>query len=1131
LRADPEAVVDLIYNEFLLRRQMRETPGLEEYLMRFPVLAGPIRAQLEVYGVLRPASGLGSGAEEQTGDQLNRPPEPPAVMSPEWFVGRSFGDYELLEEIGRGGMGVVFKARQRGLNRVVALKMNLAGQLASPIDVQRFRTEAEAVAQLQHPHIVQVFQVGEHEGLPYMALEYATGGSLARQLNGTPFRPTEAARLVETLARAMQAAHERGIVHRDLKPANVLLTGDGSPKITDFGLAKKFDDAAGLTVSGAIMGTPSYMAPEQAEGKGQAIGPVTDVYALGAILYELLTGRPPFKAVTRLDTILQVLNEEPVPPRQLQSKTPRDLETICLKCLAKESDRRYKSAEALAEDLENWLAERPIRARPVGLWERNWKWIQRQPAVATLVLVGSVAAFVFVAFLVRTLDNTALEATNDQLQKALGEAERAKHSEEDQKSQTEKVKAELEKYLYFSRVARAEHECGVGDVGRAKALLEACPAFLRHWEWHYWRGRSYVPRRTHHLETDPVNAVAYSSDGKKLAFAGRDHSVWVGDGQLAWVNLKGLVLRGHTGPVACVTFSPDGQTLASASHDQTIKVWDLAQRQVDFQRDEPATGHETFTHRGHKGPVRGVVYSPDGRFLASASDDQTVKIWNTATGKELLTLREHAGPVRAVAYSPDGQFLASASNDRTVKMWDVAAAQTAFTLDQHIGQVVSVAFHPNGQQLAAATEEAGRQGEVKVWDLTTRKALFTIPGHPGGTRSVAFSPDGGRLASAGNDQVIRFWDGTTGRLLLTLRGHTTAVTGLAFHPDGSLLASAGGEPGTAGEVKVWELTCPKNPVELRGHGGPVNGVAISPDSDRLASASDDRTVKVWDLTTDREIFTLEGHGGAVTSVAFSPRMLWLASGSQDATVRIWDATTGKPVHVCCGHKGRVSGVTFSPDGQRLASAGGEAGQPGEVIIWEVASGKEILRLSGHASSIASVAFHPNGQRLASAGADRSVKVWNAITGQVIFDVTGHFLPVTSVGFGPDDLLASGGQDRTVRIWNSATGKLVHLLQGDLSEINGVAFSSDGKRLVAGGADGAVKLWDPVMGLEACTLPRSTKGVFSVVFSPDGQRIATGHRDGTMMIWAAGPFPGTVIPKPGPNSGSAPIITLNAYQDD
>jgi hypothetical protein len=349
--------------------------------------------------------------------------------------------YRILGELGRGGMGVVYKAEQVKLKRLVALKMVLGGAIAGTQQLERFRTEAEAVGRLQHPNIVQVYEVGEHNGLPFFSLEYCAAGSLAQRLDGTPMQAREAAGLVETLARAIQAAHQAGIIHRDLKPGNVLLVADGTPKITDFGLAKKLDEAAALTQSGAVMGTPSYMAPEQALGKIRDLGPAADIYALGALLYEMLTGRPPFKGATAMDTMLQVTSDEPVPPSRLQSRVPADLETICLKCLEKTPARRYASAQALADDLHRFLNGESIQARPAGWAERCWKWARRKPAGAALVIVSVLALGVMLGGWLYFTVQLGLERTAALQQKATAEAERehAQKSEAEAKRQEEKA--------------------------------------------------------------------------------------------------------------------------------------------------------------------------------------------------------------------------------------------------------------------------------------------------------------------------------------------------------------------------------------------------------------------------------------------------------------------------------------------------------------------------------------------------------------------------------------------------------------------------------------------------------------------------------------------------------------------
>jgi serine/threonine-protein kinase len=416
LREDADAGLLLVYSEFALRQELGEGPALAEYLGRFPHYADGLRQHHALHAALAAAQPTVQAARPVSSGGGPEPAEP----GPAGPGGPAIPGYEILGELGRGGMGVVYQARHIALGRLVALKMILAGGHAGEQDLRRFRAEAEAVARLQHPNIVQIFEVGEQDGLPYFSLEFCAGGSLAGQLDGTPLPPRQAAQLVETLARAMHAAHRAGVVHRDLKPANVLLAADGTPKVSDFGLAKRLDAAAGQTASGAIMGTPSYMAPEQAGGRSKQLGPAADVYALGAILYECLTGRPPFKAATPLDTVLQVLGDEPVPPRRLQPKTPRDLDTVCLKYLQKEPRQRYASALALAEDLRRFHEGRPVVARPTGAAGRTWRWCRRKPgltgaAACALLALGIAGLFAVQAHLADRQRRTQQEAYEGQL--------------------------------------------------------------------------------------------------------------------------------------------------------------------------------------------------------------------------------------------------------------------------------------------------------------------------------------------------------------------------------------------------------------------------------------------------------------------------------------------------------------------------------------------------------------------------------------------------------------------------------------------------------------------------------------------------------------------------------------------
>jgi hypothetical protein len=744
--------------------------------------------------------------------------------------------YEILGELGRGGMGVVYKARQLGLNRVVALKMILAGSHAAPEDLARFRTEAEAVARLQHPNIVAVYEVGEHHGLPFLALEYCSGGGLDRKLHArsptpspeagglldvlaralqaaqqrglvrsdvkaadvlraeaaTPLPAAEAAALVEVLARAMHYAHQKGVLHRDLKPANVLLAEDGTPKITDFGLARKVDDAH-QTASGAILGTPSYMAPEQAAGKSKDIGPVSDVWALGAVLYECLTARPPFRAATSLDTILQVLADEPPPLRQVRPELPRDLETICHKCLQKEPGRRYGTALALAEDLRHFRTGEPIAARAIGTWGRLGRWCRRNPASAGLAaaLLLALVLGTLIATLVAVQAGASAEEADRRAASASGEA-RFAHEAEWQARQREDMMRrearEAHRRAYDAHMQLAQVAWERRQTDRLRELLERTTPGpgrddLRGFEWYYWKNR-------------PGRAP--------------------------------LTLRGHNGAVRGMAFNPDGKRLASAGADRLMKVWDLS------------TANEIGSLRVPTTALHAVAFSPDGTCLASAALDQTIELRNTANGASRATLRGHTGEIFALCFSPDSSRIASGSWDRTVRVWDATTGQLLLTLAGHTQTVRSVALSPTANLLASGCED----GAVKVWEVATSQVWHAFAGGAGIIHGLAFSPNARRLAAACGDGVIRVWDTTTGQEGLTLRGHTGPATGVCFGPGGSRLASAGKD----GTVRVWNTASGEELLMLKGPPEGFGGVAFSPGGKHLAARGLDGTLTVWDAT-------------------------------------------------------------------------------------------------------------------------------------------------------------------------------------------------------------------------------------------------------------------------------------------
>jgi WD40 repeat protein/formylglycine-generating enzyme required for sulfatase activity len=670
------------------------------------------------------------GTRSSEWDTSGTLPSPVAAAEPHGAPGEvAIPGYEGLGQVGAGGFGVVYKAVQQALGRVVALKV-IRPDWARPEAPWGFRAEVEALARLRHPHVVTLYEAREHQGVHYLALEFCDGGTLTQKLAGTPLPPAEAAQLVETLARAIHTVHQVGVIHRNLKPHNVLLTADGKPKIAGFSLARKLDGADWLEPEG-IVGTPSYMSPEQATGQGHVAGPATDVYGLGAVLYECLTGRPPFKGATPRDTLRQVLEAAPTPPRRTNRDVPRDLEAVCLRSLRKDPTQRYATAEALAEDLRRYREGRPVLARSPGVLGRLGKWARRQPALA-----ASLAALLLVC------------VTSAALTTHLSLASR-------------QPKREAQALQGAKQAARDTRRMVLASAGIDGAV-------------ELWDARSGALLSTLGAHTQPATAVAFSPDGIRLACASADGVVRVWDVQSG---APTAILHGHTGEVTAVAYSPDGRRFASAADDNTVLLWDTE------------SGAVLATLRGHSDFVTAVAYSPDSAQLASASWDQTVRLWDAARGALILSLVGHTDGVLSVAYSPDGGHLASASEDGTVRVWDLRSRLPVATLRGHTGPVNSVAYSPDGTRLASASQDR----TVKLWDAKSGAELLSLRGHTGGVYSVCVSPDGSRLASAGQDNTVKLWDAGTGAEVAILRGHTSWVTAVAFSPDGSRLASAAGE--------------------------------------------------------------------------------------------------------------------------------------------------------------------------------------------------------------------------------------------------------------------------------------------------------------------------------------------------
>ncbi|HEY5911396.1 MAG TPA: serine/threonine-protein kinase [Verrucomicrobiae bacterium] len=989
-------------------------------------------------------------------------------------AGQRFDNYELLEKIGQGGMGVVYKARQLNLDRIVALKLLPFGQFSNEETVQRFKIEAAAAAGLQHPNIVAIHDVGEEDGQHYFSMDFIEGQTLAEVVREKPLPARRAAGYLKTIAEAVHYAHQHGILHRDLKPSNILIDRSDQPRITDFGLAKRLTVDSDMTLTGQVLGSPNFMAPEQAEGRLHQVGPATEVYSLGALLYHLLTRQPPFQADTLTSLLKQVIETEPVPPRLLNPGVPKDLETICLKCMEKEPARRYQTAKALAEDLDRFLDDKPIQARPVGVAGKGWKWCRRRPALA-----GMGAALVLVFLL-------GVGGIIWQWHQAKGNELVALQN------------------AYAADMDLAHRALKEGDLGFTVSLLDKHrPARnsitdLRQWEWRYlWAlSRGDEDLRLHQYSA-PIGSVAFSKDGTLLA-------VKEGSDRIGLWNMttRQPITEFPAVGRKAVAFSPKDNLLAFGNRNargSTVDLWDTESRKLKSSLERAF-------------PVRALAFSPDGTLLATFDDNGTAEILEWRANRSLTTLTApppRRGEAGAVAFSPDGRKLAVGGDYGQMRVFSCADGRVLSIDTQTSDGVTALAFSPDSKILAAGF--AYTSGAISLWDPNSGELQGQLTNHGRHVNALTFSPDGQRLASASADRTIRIWSVAARAEVRRLVGHRDEVWALVLAPDGRTLISGCKD----GAVWLWDVAA-TNRVSphssLRVSAGFTNlakaariGTAFTSDNRGFIATDPDGGLTVWSAETAQPLQPLPLLGTNNWGVALSADDRWLAAGDVTGKIQVWNWKEQRQVTSLdmpfewCGL------LRFSRYGNYLLARLILNNHTNKVAVWRTSGWERVPLAEAQERGIHAFALSPNERHLAAGYADGTVSIWSFPAGQPETSWRPHRAAVMGVTFSPDNrLVVSTSSDGMVRLRDVGAQREVITFRGHNGSAWGVAFSPDGRRLATGGgAQGdAVKLWDMTTRRELLTLPGTGQFFFDLRFSPDGNTLAATSLDGFAHLWRA-----------------------------
>lgn len=1100
LHSHPDGILEIIYLEYVLRQEANPTEDaaslVSEYTQRFPEYADDIVKLLEVNQAFS-SLGLTSSGSHSSPGQLH------ALGRMDWDapIGR-IGEYQLQEVLGQGGMGVVYRAVQARLGRDVAIK-TIAAERVDGAAIARFQKEAELASSLQHPNIAQIYEVGMHCEVPFYSMEYVSGGSLAQFLHDQPLRPDLSARLVAVLGRAIDHAHSRGIIHRDLKPANILLSpstrpealelpdarplaeGKASgelveryePKIVDFGLAIQISSkqdathaSAGRSVSakGPAIGTPSYMAPEQIEAALGAIGPETDVYALGAILYHALVGRPPFYAASSHETLRQVLHEEPVPPRRLQPRISGDLETICLKCLKKSPATRYASANELANDLQRYLDGKPIQARPAAYPERAYKWAIRHPSLMALIAAMTVAIM-----LTTWLWRRSEESLNAEL------AQRQRN----------------EQLNYDRNIGLAHLEYQSHNVDGASALLEQCDPRFRNWEWQYVRNLCNEPFwQCSSGDSDRLVDASLSADGRLIATC---HGVWgknIEQRIYVWDAISNRLLwklRGHAdGMGAAVDFHPDGKRLLSSSF-----VWGSSRNTGAVLEWDIETGQLLRTIANAN--ALAAHYSHDGTRIYVGEASGVVRIYDTDTGKELRRCKRHNGLVLSICESENGKLLATSARDGTIAIWDIESGKEVTSLG-NMGDPRQIVWSTDMTQVLVC----GFGGQVDTFRWEGNRLVHAHRTSERHTQISRFSPDGRMHACAAYGEGATLKDTDNGWVMREFHGHRGQVRALDFDRTGRWLLTAG----TDGTCRLWDV--------MRRDGyfkktlsseGSIKAITFRPSQAEFAIAmgvqitkpvsdSGKPRIEVWDAHRQRLKRTLWGHSDWVSAVAYSPSGQKIISGSLDKTVRVWDAENGKSLAILKGHDSSLIFVAMLSDQQAIS-----VDSEGTLKHWDLTFKRETASSSllgpedPTSTSLKCVAFQADNNWIAVA-IDLQVRIHNLSDRKLIAT-----LPLKAeaneIEFSPDAkklAVASAAPDILVfdvtKIDNAGKCTNPMVLTGHHEQVNSIAFGPDSRRLASVGYHEAIRFFELELGNELLKL-EDGPGVQSLVaFADNGQHL-------------------------------------------